>query len=307
MNSELADLLPQFKYVRTLSSDPITKTVGILGTIEGENAILKLEQSSFQIDETFDISKLIKKGNVKQLLHNDIYYTGLSILEYNLTDSPGCQVSLIWPATELHIKKADASQQNNSHMVTETPETYLKIVKPYIDELHESGRLQWVKNILFHGTEAERVVYRDDDIVVLPDMKWDGVDMESFYLVGIVCRDDIRSIRDLNSTHIPWLKSIRDNILGSLVNKYDNSKIDRSQLRLFVHYQPSYYHFHIHIVNVKYCGLGHGITAGKAILVDDILDMLEILGEEGYMKKNLNYVLNENHDLWERGMKNHTI
>lgn len=72
---------------------------------------------------------------------------------------------------------------------------------------------------------------------------------------------------------------------------------------MFVHYQPSYYHFHIHIVNVKHSGLGDGIAAGKAVLLEDIIEQLDFLGPEGFMGRTLTYVLGENHDLWNRGME----
>ena len=65
------------------------------------------------------------------------------------------------------------------------------------------------------------------------------------------------------------------------VNKYG---IKPDQLRVFLHYQPSYYHFHLHIVNVQHPGLGDGIAIGKAILLDDVIDNLKLDGQ--YYTKN---------------------
>lgn len=45
--------------------------------------------------------------------------------------------------------------------------------------------------------------------------------------------------------------------------------VPASQLRLFVHYQPSYYHLHVHFVHVSVAS--HGTSAGKAILLDDVI------------------------------------
>ena len=60
----------------------------------------------------------------------------------------------------------------------------------------------------------ERVVFRDDDkesgFVLLPDMKWDGQTKEDLYLVAIVQRRDIHSMRELRGHHIGLLKNIRD-------------------------------------------------------------------------------------------------
>lgn len=47
--------------------------------------------------------------------------------------------------------------------------------------------------------------------------------------------------------------------------------IQASELRLWVHYQPSYYHLHVHIAHIQYSG--SGLHAGKAILLDDIIGM----------------------------------
>ena len=42
-----------------------------------------------------------------------------------------------------------------------------------------------------------------------------------------------------------------------------------NQLRMWVHYQPSYYHFHVHIAHTKWDGAG--LQCGKAILLDDVI------------------------------------
>ena len=78
------------------------------------------------------------------------------------------------------------------------------------------------------------------------------------------------------------------------VNKYG---IKPDQLRVFLHYQPSYYHFHLHIVNVQHPGLGDGIAIGKAILLDDVIDNLKLDGQ--YYTKTIGFVLGENHGLWQ--------
>ena len=72
--------------------------------------------------------------------------------------------------------------------------------------------LQWVYNILDGRSEADRVIYSDTDqsngFVVLPDLKWDGKDLHNLYLVAIVRRKDLLSLRDITNEHIPMLKSV---------------------------------------------------------------------------------------------------
>lgn len=67
-------------------------------------------------------------------------------------------------------------------------------------------------NILNKETEADRIIYEDADpdtgFVLLPDMKWDRQDVTALYLQAIIHRHDIKSIRDLNQSHLPLLKNI---------------------------------------------------------------------------------------------------
>ncbi len=45
--------------------------------------------------------------------------------------------------------------------------------------------------------------------------------------------------------------------------------VQSNQLRMFLHYQPSYYHLHVHVTHVS---LEHaGLLAGKAHLLDDVI------------------------------------
>lgn len=67
-------------------------------------------------------------------------------------------------------------------------------------------------NILEKKQEADRIVFEDPDpetgFILLPDMKWDRKDMNSLYLVAIVHKHGIKSLRDLNGDTLPLLKNI---------------------------------------------------------------------------------------------------
>jgi m7GpppX diphosphatase len=58
----------------------------------------------------------------------------------------------------------------------------------------------------------------------------------------------IKSLRDLNSSHLTLLENIQIQVNKIIPEKYS---INPNQLILYVHYQPSYYHFHVHIANIK--------------------------------------------------------
>ena len=67
-------------------------------------------------------------------------------------------------------------------------------------------------NILEKKAEVERVVFEDNDpetgFVLLPDLKWDQKQIENLYLVAIGRRRGIKSLRDLNRSHLPLLRNI---------------------------------------------------------------------------------------------------
>ena len=54
---------------------------------------------------------------------------------------------------------------------------------------------------------------------------------------------------------------------------HDKFGLSAQQLRAYIHYHPSYYHFHVHIMHVS-VDAGAGMAAGKAHLLDDVIGKL---------------------------------
>lgn len=295
----LQELIHKFQFQETLKSDPQTKSLVLLGIIDNESAIVLLEKSAFSLEPDADVSleKIIQ--DLKLIQNNDIYFWSLATLSQNIDHTPAAKVNLIYPATETHIKKYSLQKL---HVVRETPEIYKEVVAPFI-ETQKGDRIQWVHNILFHGKESESVLYHDKDpqngFVLLPDMKWDRISMDALYLMAIVQRTDISSVRDLNSSHIDFLKSLQERVKKLANETYG---VAEDELRVFIHYQPSYYHFHIHVVRVTHPGLGDGINAGRAILLDDVIENIQLVSDY-YQQRTLTYVLGENHKLWDSLLK----
>lgn len=292
---DIKDIKECFKFIRVLDNDPLGKKVIILGEIRNQNAILTMEKTSFgEINE-------LPILNVDLIANNDIYYWSMVTLDQTLRTLPSAKANLIYPATEKHINKY---QKSVYHMVKETPEVYQSIVKPYI-MTQRMDQIKWVKNILFDGVESDRVLFKNEDYIVLPDMKWDGKSIESLYCCCIVYDESISSIRDLNSNHIEYLERIQESLLKEVSDKYDG--ITRDKLRLYVHYQPTYYHFHIHVVNVDFTGLPGSMNVGKAILLNDVIEDLKVRGKEGMASKTMVYSIYDTHALWSAGLKDHLI
>jgi len=81
----------------------------------------------------------------------------------------------------------------------------------------------------------------------LPDTSWTTLDIEDLYLLLIVKRKDIYSIRDLTDEHIPLLETM----LKTLEHIESIYKIPSCMLRSYFHYKPSVWHLHLHINNIN--------------------------------------------------------
>lgn len=208
-NNSNNNLLGKFKYIKTLNDDLLEKRIVLLGSINNKQAILTLEKTVFQ-NLTNDENIQFYLSQINTISSNDVYSWGTTSIENsNINKNPTCKYNLIYPATETHISKYENSI---IHMIKETPQVYNSIVKPYIETM-KGERIQWVKNILYKGAESDRVLFKNNDYIILPDMKWDGENINSLYCCCIVYDNSISSIRDLNKDKLSYLEKIRDSIL----------------------------------------------------------------------------------------------
>ncbi|KAF8421238.1 HIT-like domain-containing protein [Tirmania nivea] len=296
-----------FKLTRLLNEDTGSKSMSLLGKIGFQDAIIVAEKTSFntspelleQFQEPSNLSTLTVLGQ------NDIYHWFLaSHSEPDNEKHPEIKFTFIYPATEKHIRKYS---RQSLRMVTETPEVYRKLVKPYIESTRGGGRLNWVYNILNHRSEAEKIVFEDTDehegFILLPDLKWDRKTLTSLYMMALVQRKDIMSLRDLTKKDVPWLRRVSNKITSAVCAAYP--ELERSQIKLYVHYQPSYYHFHIHAVAISHDG-GLGQIAGKAFLLGNVISQLESMPNEesSFADVELTYVLGEESELWQAVFQN---
>ncbi|RKP34048.1 scavenger mRNA decapping enzyme, partial [Dimargaris cristalligena] len=283
-------LLRAFRFEKLLNEDPRAKVIYLLGTIDAtqlstqecpetttsdSRAILKIEKTHFaKAALTHLVDHQLQQADL--LSHNDVYHwlTGwLRSVPPPATGSqpstdPNVKIELVWPCTELHIAKYSS---HSRQMVRESPRLYLDRVLPYIRSL-PSSRIQWVYNILEGRSEQSKILYRepgdDSGFIVLPDSKWDGSTLENLYLLVLVQRRDILSLRDLDSSHLPLLRQIEQGVVRTVAQHFP--QIKPQELRFFVHYHPSYYHFHVHVAHVRYEAAG--VFVGQAHLLHTIID-----------------------------------
>lgn len=157
---------------------------------------------------------------------------------------------------------------------------------------------QWVYNILDHKSESERIVFEDPDpeigFVLLPDLKWNGTTLDTLYLLAITHKRGIKSLRDLNESHLPLLLNIKEKGAKAIESKYG---LPSSQLRVYLHYQPSFYHLHVHFTYLRH--EAPGITTERAHLLSNVISNIELLPDY-YQKITLPYVIQENNALFKK-------
>lgn len=87
-------------------------------------------------------------------------------------------------------------------------------------------------------------------------------------------------------------------LIYSLFQKaiYDKYKISGSQLRIYLHYQPSFYHLHIHFTYLRH--EAPGIHAEKSHLLDTVIDNIEMMSGY-YQKASLPFTMREMDSIFE--------
>ncbi|KAF9809599.1 hypothetical protein IEO21_07370 [Rhodonia placenta] len=297
------DNLRLFHFDRVLSEDTVARTLVVLGSFPAGDdtdtrlpAIVRVEKTALPAAAPGAlVAEMVR--DVQVIEHNDIYTWLLAWLQPS-QERPDVKINIICPATDVHIRKYSAQK---ILMVHETPALYETIVKPYIAAFPRS-RTQWVTDIVEGRAEAAQVLHRDAHpdygYVLLPDMKWDRTTLAALYLVAIAASPAVRSLRCLRKAHVGMLQSIRAEAVRAVRERWG---LGAGALRMYVHYQPSYYQFHVHIVHAEYQGL-LGMSVGQAHLLDDIISLLELGPDDGpsvFQRMTLTYGLGEQHGLFE--------
>ncbi|XP_063390197.1 m7GpppX diphosphatase [Cydia fagiglandana] len=286
-NLELKDFVVE----KILNNNTNRKTVCVQGKFKDKSgvAIVILEKNAFKEEELDNDGYFSVDSQLRTFFENDIYGNFECYPKASLN---GVKTTIIYPATEKHIAKFS---QQEIHIVLETPELYEKLTLPHLEK--EQFNLQWVYNILEGKSEADRIVYNNkcetEGFVLLPDLKWDGLTKETLYLLAIVRQKGIKSVRDLDASHLPLLRRIRDEGKKAILQKYN---VRGSQLRIYLHYQPSFYHLHIHFTYLRH--EAPGIHAEKSHLLDTVIDNIEMMGTY-YKRATLPFTIREMDNLFK--------
>jgi len=280
--------LGRFTFQRLLSDCPERKSAVVQASVAGSAhpAILVLEKLPLTADTA--AAFLAQESQVEQEFTNDIYG------QYRLLPPPlanTVKANIIHPATSKHLAKYLASP---AHLVLETPALHRSTTLPCLAA--EQFSLQWVYNVLEHRKEVERIVFEDPDpatgFILAPDFKWNGKQTNDLYCLAIVHRRGIRSLRDLTAAHLPLLRNV---LRGSRAAVRERWGLQHSQVRCYLHYQPSYFHLHVHVTALDYTP--PGVSCEKAHLLESVIANLE-LDPSFYRRATLPFVAREREALY---------
>jgi m7GpppX diphosphatase len=302
-------LIPHFELERVLNQDQSGRRITLLGSIASKPALLTLERAAFP-SSTTDITTLLSRLASTNLGANDIYRWYMSHLTSSpsitpSTSVPDLKLNLIYPCTPKHIQKYSTQR---ARFVTESPAIYSDHIRPYIIQQRTSGRLDWIFNILDGRTEQEDVILRSEwdspsnsGFLLLPDLNWDRKTVTSLHLLALVQRRDIWSLRDLRRKHVPWLRNLQSQVVKAATTVFPG-EVDEDELKCYVHYHPTYYHFHVHVVHVMLEPEGGTQSVGKAWLLSSLIAWLESMGsgdETGLDSVEISYGVGEASELWK--------
>ncbi|KAM9216954.1 m7GpppX diphosphatase [Leptosomus discolor] len=255
---------------------------------EGKDAVVILEKTPFQEEKVSDLLK--KHTRLELRMHNDIYST------YHLYPPPELseiKTTVVYPATEKHLQKY---LRQEVHLLRETWEDYRNVTLPFIQS--QSFSIQWVYNILEKKAEADRIIHENPDpcngFVLVPDFKWDQNQLDDLYLVALVHPRGVKSLRDLTAEHLPLLRNVLREGQEAIAKRFG---VPGSQLRIYLHYQPSYYHLHVHFTALGYEAPGSSVE--RAHLLADVIDNLAT-DSLYYQKRALTFALRADELLFKK-------
>lgn len=266
------------------------KSITVKATYDRKPTIVRLEKTQFHEDALREVMA-IESTLISRKFVNDCYYSYMLYPTNLLND---IKVTVIHPASDSQIAKYTRSK---AVFMNETPELYSDVIKPFLGDQSEKekGKNDWVYNIIEGRSEADRVYLNDPDpdtgFMLVKDLKWSGEEKD-LYVVAICHRRDIGSLRDLRGEHLSLLQNIMTKGTKAIQEKHEKMLY---QIRTFIHYPPSFYHFHVHFKAVDACDY---TTTDRDHLLSTVINNLKI-DSDYYKKSTLTYPLSIASPLYE--------
>jgi m7GpppX diphosphatase len=184
---------------------------------------------------------------LNNILLNEKYETYFVKTEFD------AEMMIIQNASKENIENFCPVKKNK---IVETYNDYVNNISAYV----QYNDLTWIYNILDSKAETDRVLFSNTDFMLLPDIKWGitkktlkekkeiEIEIENLYCLAIVKRRDLRSIRDLVGSDIALLENILEHSYKTIEQCYG---IEKSKLRAYFHYKPSFWHLHVHFNQIS--------------------------------------------------------
>lgn len=129
----------------------------------------------------------------------------------------------------------------SKRIVKESYEEYLEFIKN-----RDSEKDRWIYNIIDDVAEQDKIIYRDESIIVIPTYTWDSINIDKLHILCLPTDKSLRTIRDLNFANVTLMEHMKKVTLQQIEEKYG---LKEENLKIFFHYDPSTYHLHIHFIN----------------------------------------------------------
>lgn len=187
-----------------------------------ELSILKPEIKDIKLNELTDTNDIFSKWNFTSSVE------GIAIIR-NDSKNP------VIPSTDSHYR---------GKLVLETYDEYLEKMKNIPEFTYK-----WVHNIIDGVAEQNNIITRTDEYIIIPPLKaHKKTNKNNKHILVIFTDKTLRTLRDLNSTHIEMLKrSYYDTIKHEFNGDFD-------EVKAYFHYPPSAYSLHLHFsYNENHC------------------------------------------------------
>ena len=141
-----------------------------------------------------------------------------------------------------NIDESQKKQMQQFQIIQESYDDYLTFLKSYPIE-----KDQWIYNIINGKYEQDQIIFQDEQFILLPNYTWVNKKLNYMHLLSFPKDTSLRSLRSLEGKHVYFLKYLKKISYKKIKECYD---LDETQMKAFIHYAPSTYHFHVHFVHI---------------------------------------------------------
>jgi m7GpppX diphosphatase len=146
-----------------------------------------------------------------------------------------------------------------------------------------SSKKQWIYEILDGTREGESVILDTPSFALIPDI--DANTEHTANWLAVFKDRSLRSLRDLNGSHVQMLRTARDRCTNKIV---EHTRLPREQVMCYFHYLPSVFQLHMHVC----APYGHYTTPDifKIHPVDNVISNL-LIDTDFYRKATITTVV----------------